>query len=111
MTAISRLSSSGTADRMYTVSNIQNAVIQPYENTPENAYMQPSIRDPKPIVWIAQDKLGIAEDEVRRIRASGLNILVSTKGARFNEKINIEINGSPPDHIGIAENENVRTCL
>jgi hypothetical protein len=70
--------------------------------------MHPSIRDPTPVVWIAQDELNIAIDEVRQTQVSGLNILMSTRGARFNEKINIEIDGPPPDYVGTIENENVR---
>ena len=35
--------------------------------------------------------------KVQRTRASGLDITMSTKGARFNAEKNIEIDGPPPD--------------
>jgi hypothetical protein len=65
----------------------------------DNTFVHPAIKDPNPIIWIPKDSLGIAESELQRTRASGLNILMSTEGAKFNEKINIQIDGSPPDHL------------
>jgi hypothetical protein len=73
----------------------------------ENPYMHPVMRDPKPIVWIAQDNLGIAAAEVQQTLASGLNILMSTEGARFNEKTNIEIDSPPPDHLETRVENNI----
>jgi hypothetical protein len=108
-TAIRALNYSGTTDDIDAVTNINDAVIESYDYTMENAYMHSAIRDPEPIVWIAQDNLGIAADEVRRTRASGLNILMSTDGARFNEKMNIEIDSSPPDHVKTTEKNNNQT--
>ncbi|CAF1222571.1 unnamed protein product [Adineta steineri] len=92
--------------RTNNVTNIDDATNELYDNTVEHAYMHPVLRDPKPIVWIAEDKLGIAAEEVRRTRASGLNILMSTKGARFNKKMKIEIDSMPPDHVKTLENNN-----
>jgi hypothetical protein len=74
----------------------------------DNTFMHPAIRDPKPIIWIPQDSLGIAENELQQTRASGLNILMSIEGAKFNEKLNIEIDGSPPDHF---ETKNIQTSF
>jgi calcium permeable stress-gated cation channel len=108
-TAIRVLSPPGTIRGTDAVSNINDAVIESYDNTMENAYMHPAMRDPKPIVWIAQDSLGIATDEVQRTRASGLDISMSTEGARFNEKTNIKIDGPPPDHVETTESNNIRT--
>jgi hypothetical protein len=109
--AIRVLSAPGTTDDVDAVSNINDAVIESYDNTMDNAYMHPVMRDPKPIVWIAQDNLGIAAYEVQRTFASGLNILMSTEGARFNRKTNIEIDSPPPDYLGTIEKNNVQTCF
>jgi hypothetical protein len=84
------------------ITNINNTTIESDDNT----YMHPAIRDPKPIIWIPRDYLGIAENELQRTRTSGLNILMSIEGAKFNEKINIEIDRSPPDHL---ETNNIQT--
>jgi hypothetical protein len=108
-TAIRALNSSGTTDSIDAVSNINDAVIESYDYTMENAYMHSAIRDPEPIVWIAQDDLGIAADEIRRTQASGLNILMSTDGARFDEKMNIEIDSPPPDHVETTEKNSLQT--
>ncbi|CAF1044398.1 unnamed protein product [Adineta steineri] len=91
------------------VSTADQAVNEVYDNTMENAYLHPALRDPKPIIWIPCDNLGIAVDEVQKTEASGMNILMSTEGARFNDKINIEINGAPPDHMPFTETNQVRT--
>ncbi|CAF1034082.1 unnamed protein product [Didymodactylos carnosus] len=85
-TIINVLNSSRATDSTDAVSNINAAVNEPYDNTMENAYLHPTMRDPKPTIWIAQDNFGIAVDEVRRTRASGLDILMWTEGARFSEK-------------------------
>ncbi|CAF0778429.1 unnamed protein product [Didymodactylos carnosus] len=98
-TVINVLNSSRATDSTDAVSNINAAVNERYDNTMENAYLHPVMRDPKPIIWIAQDNLGIAVNEVRRTRASGLDILMSTEGARFNEKKNIEVDSPPPDYV------------
>jgi hypothetical protein len=105
------LSAAARIDGTDAVSNIDDAVIESYDNTMENAYMHPVMRDPKPIVWIPQDNLGIAADEVQRTIASDLNILMSTEGARFNQKANIEINSPPPDYLGTIEKNNVQTSF
>ncbi|CAF1044378.1 unnamed protein product [Adineta steineri] len=91
------------------VSTVDQAVNEVYDNTMENAYLHPALRDPKPIIWIPRDNLGIAVDEVQKTEASGMNILMSTEGARFNDKVNIEINGAPPDHMPFTETNQVRT--
>ena len=103
--AIKVLSPCETTCDTNVVRHISDAVTESPDNSMESVYMHPVMREPKPIVWIAQDNLGIAEDEVQRTRASGLDILMSTEGARFNEKGKIEINGSPPDHIKTTAEE------
>jgi hypothetical protein len=95
-------------DRNDAVRNINDAAaIVSDEDRMENAYLHPAMRDPKPIVWIPRDPLGIATNEVERTVASGLNILMSTDGARYNEKMNIEIDGPPPAQIETTEVDNV----
>ncbi|CAM4818381.1 unnamed protein product [Rotaria magnacalcarata] len=93
-----------SAYRTGTINNIDDAVIEPYDNTMENAYMHPALRDRQPIVWIPEDNLGIASAEVQSTRTSGLNIAISTEGAWFDKNMNIKINGSPPDYIEMLEN-------
>jgi phage terminase Nu1 subunit (DNA packaging protein) len=108
-TAIRVLTHSTTTGGADVASNINDAAVDTYENTMENAYMHPAIRDPKPIVWIAQDSLGIAADEVQRHQASGLDIQISTDRARFNEKNNIDIDGPPPDYVEPTDKNYVQT--
>ena len=89
-----------------TVININNTMIDSYSNTTRSAYMHPAMRDPTPIVWLPKDKLGIAEDEVQRTLASGLNLHMSISGAQFNEKFKIKIDSPPPDHRDMADEDN-----
>ena len=56
--AIRLVSPFGTPVSTGIASNINDAVIEPDNNAMENTYMHPTIRDPKPIVWIAQDNFG-----------------------------------------------------
>ncbi|CAF2652876.1 unnamed protein product [Rotaria sp. Silwood2] len=106
--AINILNVSGRSDSIDTVNNIENMAMESYDNTMADAYMHPAIRDPKPIVWIPQDKLGIATDEVQRTLASGLDIFMSTEGARFDEKNNIKIDGPSPTMIEITTVDTIR---
>ncbi len=92
-------------EEMTTINDVQHNT---NETNIDNTFMHPAIRDSKPIIWIPQDSLGIAENELQQTRTSGLNIIISTDGAKFNEKLNIEIDGSPPDDF---ETNNVRTCF
>jgi hypothetical protein len=108
-TAIKVLNVPRTTDGTAAIDHINNAVIESYDNTMENAYMHPAMRDPKPIIWIPQDNLGIAAHEVQRTVASQLNIRMSTEGARFNEKMKIEIDSPPPDYMETAEEDTVQT--
>jgi hypothetical protein len=87
--------------------DITNTTIDSYENT----YMHPAIRHPTPVIWIPQDYLGIAVNELQRTRFSDLNLLMSIEGAKFNEKTNIEIDRSPPDHLETTELNNIRTLF
>lgn len=73
-----------------------------YEYTMRNAYMHPSIRDLKPIIWIPQDELGIAAEELQGCQVSELDITMSTRGAYFNDEIKIEINEPPPDQLELS---------
>ena len=90
-----------------TVTNITSTAFEMYDNTIQNAYMHPSLRDSKPIIWIARDSFGIAADEVQRTQASSLNVLMSIDGARFNEKMNIEISSPPRDHTKASDRNNI----
>ena len=85
--------------------NINDAVTESFDNTMKNAYLHPALRDTKPIVWIAQDRLGIAADEIQRTRASGLDIVMSAAAAQFNDENKIEVTGSPPDYAQEIEDD------
>lgn len=75
----------------------------------EDAYLHPAIRDPRPIIWLPQDRLNIAEDEVRRTSLSGLNLSVSIQGARFNEKNKIEVDSPAPDAEHCLNEDSIQT--
>lgn len=96
----------GAVNGSSTVININNATIDSNSNTMRGAYMHPAVRDPTPIVWIPKDNSGIAEDEVQRTLASGLNLHMSISGAQFNEKLKIKIDSPPPDHRDMTDEDN-----
>ena len=81
------------------VNNISSAVTDGFDNRMSDPFLHPALRDAKPIIWIAQDRLGIAADEIQRTQASGLDIVMSAAGARFNDKNNIVVDGSPPEDL------------
>lgn len=99
----------GISNDSNTVVHINNAVFDAYNNTMRRAYMHPALRDPTPIVWIPKDKLDIADDEVQRTAASGLNLQISTSGAQFNEKFKIKIDCPPPDQVDVADRDDYIT--
>lgn len=74
-----------------------------HEYRMKTAYMHPAIRDLNPIIWIAEDELGIAAEELQRSQMSELNIMMSTRGAYFNEKMRIKIEESPPDQLELTD--------
>ncbi|CAF1112329.1 unnamed protein product [Adineta ricciae] len=78
--------------------NMNDVVVDFFDNTMENAYIHPALRDPTPIVWIPEDNIGIAMDEIQRTKVSHPNVFMSTKGATFNEKTKIVVNSHPPDY-------------
>jgi hypothetical protein len=93
------ISTNPTINDVQHITNTNETNIDFHEYNMDNTFVHPAIKDPNPIIWIPKDSLGIAESELQRTRASGLNVLMSTEGAKFNEKINIQIDGSPPDHL------------
>ena len=106
---ISVLTIPGLKDRSDSVANINDAVSESEDRTMANAYLHPALRDSPPIVWIPQDHLGIAANEIRRTQASGLNISMSMEGARFNDEQKLKIDGPPPDYEQLEEEDLVRT--
>lgn len=102
-TAIKILNVPGHTDSSDTIRNISHTTIDLPGTTMENAYMHPAFRSPKPVIWIAQDSLGIATGEIEETRASELNLLISSEGAQFNDKGKIKIDGPPPDHVAGSE--------
>jgi hypothetical protein len=93
------ISTNPTINDVQQITNTNETNIDYHEYNMDNTFVHPAIKDPNPIIWIPKDSLGIAESELQQTRASGLNILMSNEGAKFNEKINIQIDGSPPDHL------------
>jgi hypothetical protein len=93
-----------------TIDNLQpnETTIDLNDDYNDQTFIQPPIKDPKPIIWIPQDHLGIAENQIQQIQPSGLNLLMSTEGAKFNEKLNIEITGQPPDQ---PQTNNIRATF
>ncbi|UJR11199.1 hypothetical protein I4U23_015380 [Adineta vaga] len=108
-TAIKVLTHCRSTDDISSVSDMNDAVVDFYDNTMENAYMNPALREPKPIVWIPQDSLGIAMAEIQQTQAAYPHVRMSMNGARFNEKMNIEINSSPPDYFKTQDGETIHT--
>ena len=106
-TASRVLNASETTDSGRAVINITSDEIDAYHNTKEDAYIHPAMQNFKPIIWIAQDNLGISAEEIQQATASGLNIVMSSEGARFDEKLNIEVSGPPPDHMDPTERNGV----
>ena len=98
MSAIKVLSIPRTGDTTMVNTNIDHAVNDLNDQTTKATYLHPAIRDPTPVIWIPHDYLGIAQDEVQQTASSALNLVVSTEGALFNEKLKIKISSVPPDH-------------
>jgi len=81
------------------------------ENTHGKPYVHSSIRAPKPIIWLPNDELGLAADEIQRTQSSGLDLNISMEGAIFNERNKIKISSSPPDYNKSNETDDLITRL
>ncbi|KPI36572.1 uncharacterized protein AB675_4329 [Cyphellophora attinorum] len=61
------------------------------------AFTHPVLRASKPGVWIPRDEFGVSDDEVRRTREFGRDIVIENRGAHFNRKLKVEVDKPPPD--------------
>jgi calcium permeable stress-gated cation channel len=61
------------------------------------AFTHPVLRASKPGVWIPRDEFGVSDDEVRRTREFGKDIVIENRGAHFNRKLKVEVDKPPPD--------------
>ena len=77
-----------------------------YELTHEEltaiAFQHEALRARPPILWVPEDELGIAEDEIRHTKLeSGGEIEMSCKGAKLDNKGKIVWLQNPPDYVHI----------
>lgn len=68
----------------------------------EEAYgfLHPAASRPQRSVWIPKDALGAYEAEERECREAGVS--VGHERAEMNEKGEVDVNGGPPDLIGVV---------
>jgi len=64
----------------------------------DQAFTHEALRAKKPIIWIPQDDLGIAADEIDSIEEKYPNILISSDGATLNSRGKVIFVGRPPDY-------------
>jgi calcium permeable stress-gated cation channel len=77
-----------------------------YELTHEEltaiAFQHKALRERPPILWIPEDELGIAEDEIRRTKLeSGGEIEMTCKGAKLDNRGKTVWLQNPPDYVHI----------
>jgi len=66
------------------------------------AFQHVALRSRPPILWIPEDELGIAKDEIRRTKIEcGKEIAISCRGAKLTEKGKVVYEGNPPDYFYI----------
>jgi len=77
----------------------KNSLLLPPSSKPksedEYGFAHPAISRPQRTIWLPQDTLGLAEEEVNACREAGVD--ASFKDAAMNEEGKVEISGSPPD--------------
>jgi hypothetical protein len=62
-----------------------------------NDYHHPSVTAPVPVVWIAEDPLGLSKEEIRDTEAAG-DIKITDGGATLDEKNKLSWSEDPPDY-------------
>ncbi|KAK9376595.1 uncharacterized protein V1513DRAFT_410665 [Lipomyces chichibuensis] len=62
------------------------------------AFRHEALRAKKPVVWIPQDDLGVAEDEIRITRELYVNVSISSDNAALNVRGKVVFGGRPPDY-------------
>ncbi|CAG8547622.1 7201_t:CDS:2 [Paraglomus brasilianum] len=82
------------------VEAVQNEHIEEYveghtEHIDDDAYTHPAFAASQPIIWLPQDKVGIAQIEANECQKDGLP--VSTEGAVFDESGRVVVEKGPPE--------------
>ena len=89
----------GAVARITTSASDEDAIAGPeLGNTSgfhERAFDHPALWKKQPVIWIAQDPLGVGKFESARINEAGVES--STEFAEMNEKAAITIERGPPD--------------
>jgi calcium permeable stress-gated cation channel len=66
------------------------------------AFQHEALRARPPILWIPNDELGIAQDEIEHTkRECGEDVAITCEGARLDSKGRIVWEGKPPDYVAI----------
>jgi hypothetical protein len=72
------------------------------EEMTQIAFSHEALRARPPVIWIPEDELGIARDEIYHTKLeSDDGIAISSEGAKLNDKFKIEWTANPPDYIYI----------
>lgn len=61
----------------------------------EDAFRHPAMWKPQPVIWVADDQLGVGKFEVERIQS--FNVNASTEFAGMDEKGGLHVQRAPPD--------------
>lgn len=61
------------------------------------AFMHPVLRETRPSVWIPTDDSGVSDDEIRRTRLLNEDIVISNRGAYFDQRLKVQVDKPPPD--------------
>lgn len=62
-----------------------------------NDYHHPAVTAPVPVIWIAEDPLGISKEEIRDTEAAG-DIKITDGGAVLSDKNKLSWSEDPPDY-------------
>lgn len=73
-----------------------------HEELTSIAFQHEALRSRPPILWIPNDELGIAQDEINHTRREcGDEIAITCEGATMNARGKIIWEGNPPDYVAI----------
>lgn len=61
----------------------------------EHAFDHPALWKKQPVVWIANDPLGVGRDQAERINAK--HVEASTEYATLDDKLKLDVQRAPPD--------------
>lgn len=64
------------------------------EDAGPKEFYHPASVEPQRVVWLPVDTLGLGVEEERALKEAG--VLVSTEGAKMDEKGHVDISGPPP---------------